>query len=231
MKTHYQLIAAIVFTAIALTSCTNGESDHPGAHSGTVKKGETKEFKLFNIPEEDIEQINSLLDTLFIAQNTGNYRAAVEMYLPGIVPTDNEKQIVIDQMGKNKENGIVQTFEEHELLWVSPYFDEPKYKVCFAMVRMKHEISVGGKMADKFDVYQVNVGDMYGKQYVTKDAENNRYLIDGPAKFFFFKMPDGAMHMLNEEVLRSPIAKDLFDSMHLRDMKDFETTARKATGY
>lgn len=231
MKTCFQFIATIVSAAIILTACTSGDSEANGTSAGTAKKAEAKEFKLINIPEEDVTQINALIDTLFMAQNTSNFKAAVDMYLPGIISTDGEKQIVIDQMGKNKENGIVQVFEEHELLWVSPYFDEPKYKVCFAMVRMKHEITVGGNMADKFDAYQVNVGDMYGKQYVTKDADNNRYLIDGPAKFFFFKMPDGAMHMLNEEVLRSPVAKDLFDSMHLRDMKDFETAARKATGY
>lgn len=227
-KLYFPLACAFLATGI-LTSCNAASSSSAGG--GETPISETSDtFKLINIPQEDVERIEGNIDSLLAGQNTGDFAATVEFYLPTIFPTPESKEQLIAQLGMNREYGVIQTFEENELLWVSPYYQEPNYQVCFAMFRIKHEIVIGGKMADKFDAYEVNVRDMYGRDFMTKDSENKRYLVDGPAKFFFFKMPTGEIYMLNEEILRTSYASGLFDSANLLDMKTFEVAARKAVG-
>lgn len=226
------LIVPFVSALIAIgsfSSCTEGASSSAEGENATGQNA-TETFKLINIPEEDVARIQANIDTMLASQNEGNYRTVVDYYLPAIIPTEEVKEQLIEQLSMNREYGVVQTFQENELLWVSPFYKEPNYEVCFAMFRIKHEIAIGGKMVDKFDAYEVNVRDMYGRDFMVKDAENKRYLVDGPAKFFFFKMPTGEIYMLNEEILRTPHANGLFDSANLLDMKTFETNARKVTG-
>lgn len=189
------------------------------------------EFKMFSPSEEDLALINERMEVHLRNQSEGDFSAGVENYFPKIFRDEAEKLAIAKAMQDNRAAGNVQTFTGSEMLWASPFFKENGYEVCLAMFRLEHTIELTGEMASKFDTYDVFVRDVYGKDYYTEDPENKRFIVDGPVKFFFFKTDEGKMYLLNEEILRSAIAAQLFQPHNLQDMKAFETKAREVLGY
>lgn len=227
-----QLFRTVVFTAIAAISIVSCSEEGSSSAKGetTSKATEKVDFQVISLNAEERAEIDNRLSALLSDQTAGNYTASVEHYFPEIYRKDTDKAQLAEALGNQRSFGVIQAFTGHDLLWVSPYFQETGYEVCFAMYQVKHSITLTDKMADKFSSYETNIKDTYGRQYYTKDAASNSFLIDGPIKFFFFKNDAGEVYLLNEEVLRSGAASTLFQTFNLQDMKQFEAKARKQLG-
>lgn len=227
-----QLFRTAVFSAIASIALASCAEEAPSSAKGETTTTEVKkeEFQVISLNNEERAKLDNRVSALLNDQTAGNYTASVEHYFPKIYGSETDKTQLAEALANQRSFGVEQTFSDFELLWVSPYFKETGYEVCFAMYQVKHSIKLTGQMAEKFNAYETNIKDMYGRQYYTKDAANNTYLIDGPIKFFFFKTDAGDVYLLNEEILRSAIASTLFQTFNLQDMKQFETKARKQLG-
>jgi hypothetical protein len=229
MKQLFKTAALTAIATLVLSSCSE---DSPSSAKGETAAKEVKkdDFQAIGLSEEDRVKIDNRLSALLSDQTAGDYAASVEHYFPKIYGSETDKAKLAEALASQRSFGIEQAFTDFELLWVSPFYQETGYEVCFAMYQVKHSITLTGQMAEKFNAYEVNIKDTYGRQYYTKDASNNTYLIDGPIKFFFFKTDAGDVYILNEEVLRSGLATTLFQTFNLQDMKQFETKARKHLG-
>jgi len=215
----YFFIAALV----AISACT------PSAE-GDEKKEKQDEFALISLSEADQKEINARFSAMLNAQSAGEFSTSLGHYLPELFESEEQFEATVASMKEYRAYGVVQTFNDFELTWASPFVESFGRQVCLLSFNVDHQIKLEGMFEEKFAAFETNVRDQYGRAYYTPDPENKRYLINGPVKFFVFKDANGGFSFLNEEFLRSPKANEFFESIALHELKAFESTARKQLG-
>lgn len=218
MNRFFFILVVLITTACTTEVDSNSAGQKP------------KEFRLISLNDAERAELDRSFGQLLKAQSEGDYKTALGVYLPDLFESEEQFVATVEAMSNYRESGVVQTFNEFELIWASPFVESFNRQIALVSFEVDHQVKLEGVFVDKFKAFEVNVRDQYGRNYYTPDPENNRYLIRGPVKFFAFKNDDGSISLLNEEFLRSPRSGEFIESLALHEIKKFENEAREKLG-
>jgi hypothetical protein len=222
MRNPFHLLTSWLFISAVFYGCSEPSSsaDDQPSHSGNSS--------LIALSASEVQQISEQFSQMIEAQSSGDWEKTLSYYYDGLFETDEQRNSTMELMANLHNNGYRQEFHNFKLLWASPFYESAGNDIALVAFEVEHTISLTDYMADRFESFETNVKDQYGKSSYTKDEANKRFHVNGPVKFFVLRSGNKPYQFMNEEVLRSPSTGRIIHSGPLQDMKNFESKARKA---